>query len=79
MPIETRHGCTVVTGTAINLMQAIARKGALKLEILGMRRRGRPASVIIREAYGFKSKNKKALLAELEAWIEKNGPTLAKG
>ena len=50
----------------INAFRMRALRGALKLEILGMKRRGRSAYSIIKEEFGFKG-NKKKVLKQLEA------------
>ena len=46
-----------------------ALRGALKLEILGMRRNGRSVYAIIKEEFGFKG-NKQKVLQQLEDKIE---------
>ena len=43
------------------LMQMIVQKHALKLEIYGMKRRGRSANVLIKEMYGLKGSKQKVL------------------
>lgn len=70
MTVEVTGGGTVITGEHIALFRLFALRGALRLETLGMKRRGRPASVIVREVTGLKTRDKKKLLAEFEAWIE---------
>lgn len=73
MPIkEIAGGGTIVTGEAIGFVRLIALRAALRLEMLGMKRGGRPASVIVREAIGSKTKNKQKLLEELNAFIKDN-------
>lgn len=49
------------TPEGIAAYRMLALRGALKLEILGMKRRGRSAASIIKEEYGFKGNNKKVL------------------
>jgi hypothetical protein len=44
---------------------------SLFLETQGMKRRGRPASVIVREVIGSTTRNKQSLLAEYDAWFKK--------
>ena len=58
------------TPNEIELFRLCALKGALKLEILGMSRRGRSAYSIIKEELGLKG-NKKRVLEQLEAEIIK--------
>ena len=43
------------------LFQMIVRKQALKLEIYGMKRRGRSAYALIKEIYGLKGSKQKVL------------------
>ena len=43
-------------------------RGALKLEILGMKRRGRTVYSIVKEEFGFKG-NKQKVLEQLEAKV----------
>ena len=51
---------------AINNFRLRALRGALKLEILGMKRRGRSAYSLAKEEFGFKG-NKQKVLEQLEA------------
>ena len=53
----------------INMFRMRALKGALKLEILGMRKKGRSAFSLVKEEYGFKG-NKQKVLKQLELKIE---------
>jgi hypothetical protein len=52
---------TTLTGTQIPLGRMYALKGALKLEITGMTRRGRSAYSIIKNQFGLKGSRKKVL------------------
>lgn len=62
-------GGVVVTGEGVNLFRLLALKGALKLEIKGMRRsRGPSASAMIKAEFGWKG-SKEKLLEKLEAHI----------
>lgn len=63
---------TVITGKD-NIMKARAfiLKGALKLEINGMHRRGRSVYAIVKEQFGFKG-NRQEVLRQLEEYINKN-------
>jgi hypothetical protein len=68
--IEQTNGCTTITGTHISLFTMLAQRGALKLEIAGMKlSRGRSAFAIIKEQYGLKG-TKQRVLEQLEAKIE---------
>lgn len=61
---------TVITGEGIQIFRCLQLKYALKLELIGLRHSsGRSVAPLIREKIGSKTKNKKALLAEYEAWI----------
>ncbi len=55
--------------TFIELFRLKALRGALKLEILGMRRNGRSAYAITKEEFGFKG-SKQKVLEQLEDKIE---------
>ncbi len=52
---------TVITGPGIARFRLIALKGALKLEILGMKRRGRSAYSIIKQEFGLKGSRESVL------------------
>jgi hypothetical protein len=59
------------TPEQIEMFRMAALRGAVKLEVLGMRRRGRPATVIARELLGLPRGTSKAkVLAALEAALE---------
>ena len=60
------------TPESIAMFRLLSLKGRLKLEVLGLRSRISTYAVIKRE-FGFKG-NKKAVLAQLEAYIEKLMP-----
>lgn len=66
-----------ITGPGVKLFQMLALRGALKLEIVGMKRRGRPVASIIRDQLGSKTRNRVKLLAEWDAaiqtWAEEAG------
>ena len=53
----------------INLFRMRALRGALKLEVLGMKRRGRSAYVLVKEEFGLKG-NRVKVLKQLELKIE---------
>ena len=57
------------TPEQIDAFRVRALRGALKLEVLGMRRGGRSAYSIVKEEFGFKG-NKKKVLEQLEAMIK---------
>lgn len=66
----------IITGREnIEFMRLLALRSAIKLEVLGMKRRGRPATVIVREMLNLAKSTKKAeVLAALEAEIQKRRP-----
>jgi hypothetical protein len=47
------------TPESIQAFKMLAMKGALKLELLGMKRRGRSAFAMVKEHYGFKGSKQK--------------------
>ena len=51
---------------AIEAFRMRSLRGALKLEILGMKRKGRSVYSIVKEEFGFKG-NKQKVLEQLEA------------
>lgn len=69
MPIEVTEAGTVVTGEEIKLVRLLALKGALKLEIKGLKRRGCSVSSMLKKEFGFKG-SKERVLAMLELYIE---------
>ena len=60
--IDTREG--------IDFVQLAARRGALRLEIAGMRRRGRSAYSICKSEYGLKG-SRESVLEQMTALVEK--------
>jgi len=56
---------TVITGDEIKTFQFLARKGALKMEIAGLKRRGRTAYSIIKEEYGYTG-SRESVLKQME-------------
>ena len=69
MAIETFDGGTVITGPEIELWRLLALKGALKLEILGMKHSsGKSVSARLKKEFGFKD-SKQRVLAMLELYI----------
>ncbi len=59
------------TPEAINQYRMRVLRSALKLEILGMKRRGQPVSKIIKEEFGLKG-NKQKLLEQLDQLMKGN-------
>ena len=60
---------TVTTSRATRLIRYRALLGALKLEIKGLKRRGRPAYAIIKDEFGFKGTRQK-VYDQFKAHIE---------
>lgn len=56
------------TPEAISAFVFRAQLGALKLETLGMKRRGRSAYAIVKEAYGYKGSKAKVLETMQSDW-----------
>lgn len=52
--IEKAAGGTVITGSDIDLFRLLALRGRLKLEISGLRFRGRSTASILRHEFRFK-------------------------
>ena len=63
------EGFVAYTKENINLFRLLSLRSALKLEIVGMKRRGRSAYSIIKEEFGLTG-NKKSVLLDLEQLIE---------
>ena len=63
------EGFVAYTKDNINLFRLLSLRSALKLEIVGMKKRGRSAYSIINEEFGFKG-SKQSVLADLEELIE---------
>jgi len=62
------EGFIAYTKDNINLFRLLSLRSALKLEIAGMKKRGRSAYSIIKEEFGFKG-NKESVLADLQELI----------
>ncbi len=62
---------TIVADTPeqIDMFRLLSLRSALKLECLGMKRRGQSAYSIIKAEYGFKG-NKKSVLEQMEQIIK---------
>jgi hypothetical protein len=55
---------------SLNMYRLLALKGALKMEVYGMRRRGASAFSIIKKETGLKARSAKELLPLYEDWLE---------
>ena len=58
------------TPDKINMFRLLSLKGALKLEMVGMKRQGRSAYAIIKDEFGFKG-NREKVLNQLQEHIER--------
>ena len=58
------------TPAGINFAHLLALRGALKLESLGMRRRGQSALAVFKRHYNPKCRTAKAAVVEIEAMIQ---------
>lgn len=76
--IEDVGGAVVVTGTDIKFFQLLVWKSVLKLEIHGMKRRGRSVYSIVKSELGFKG-SKQSVLTQLEAHIKTKEAQRAEG
>ena len=63
------HTITADTPTQIALFRLLSLRGALKLETLGMKRRGQSVYSILKQEYGFKG-SKQSVLTQLEQKIK---------
>ena len=63
------EGFVAYTKDNINFFRLLSLRSALKLEIVGMKKRGRSAYSIVKEEFGFKG-SKRSVLADLEELIE---------
>ncbi|MDB4490239.1 hypothetical protein N9045_01845 [bacterium] len=57
------------TKQEISNVRLVALKGALKMEVAGMKKRGRSAYAIVKEEFGFKG-SKQKVLEQLEAHLK---------
>lgn len=78
MPIEIgSNGSIICTGDGVPLYRMVALKSALKLECVGLKRRGRSAYAIIKEEWGLKGTRESVLeqftllCAEASAKVER--------
>lgn len=65
---RTEDGSIIATGSGIDVFQLLARRGALRLELAGMKRRGRSAYSICKEVYGLKG-SREAVLDQMNALV----------
>ena len=64
-------GHMVVGSDNVDRFRVLTLRGALRLEVVGLSRRGRSVYSIVKEEFGFKG-NKQSVLDQLNEWIENN-------
>lgn len=67
---HTPGGATVITGPDQERFGIMALRGALHLEICGLRKRGESAASIVKKRFGFKG-TRISLLKQLDEYIER--------
>ena len=73
MPVEkSEGGGHIITGNDINRFRILALKGALSLELKGMKRRGTSAFATVKNEFGFKG-NKQKVYDQLVALCNQIG------
>ncbi len=60
------------TPEQIEMFRLLAMRGALKLELVGMQRRGQSVYSVIKQEFGFKG-NKQKVLDQFELYIKEKG------
>lgn len=78
MSITTSGGGTLVTGKSIRTYQLLALAQALKLEQHGLKRRGKSALMLAREATGLKTRDRDVLATRLRHMAHENEMELSK-
>jgi len=68
---EVSKAIIIDTEEGIKGYRILALRSALKLEVLGMKRRGQSVYSIVKQEFGFKG-NKKKVLDQLNKYIEDN-------
>ncbi len=74
MAIERmENGGTMITGKDIDNYRLIVLKSALRLECIGMKKRGVNATAMVRDILGSKTRDKKILLGEYTNYLKSIG------
>ncbi len=74
MAIEvTETGAIVATGDGIKVFQLLALKGALKMEAIGMKRRGKSALSIVKSMTGLKARTAEDMVPKYDGWLQAQG------
>ena len=70
---RTESGAVVITGTDIDKYRMLVLRSALKLEAVGLRRRGRSVTSIVRTEFGIKARRTTSVLREFEDMLRAAG------
>ena len=74
MAIEvTETGAIVATGEGIKVFQLLALRGALKMEAIGMKRRGKSALSIVKAHTGLKARTAEDMVPKYDGWLQAQG------
>ena len=74
MGIEvTETGAIVATGEGIKVFQLLALRGALKMESIGMKRRGKSALSIVKAHTGLKARTAEDMVPKYDGWLQAQG------
>lgn len=74
MAIEvTETGAIVATGEGIKVFQLLALRGALKMEAIGMKRRGKSALSIVKSMTGLKARTAEDMVPKYDGWLQAQG------
>ena len=61
---------TLITGSQIPIAQMLARKSALRLELMGLKKRGQSVYSIVKQAHGLRG-NKESVYVQYCELVEK--------
>lgn len=73
MAITTTAQGTTVTGDDTAVFGYLALRGALKLQALGLSRRGTSPLTLVKQRTGLKAKDAKSMLPLYEEWLRTHG------
>ena len=72
LTVDNHDGTLIVVGSDnVDRARVLVLRAALRLEVIGLGRRGRSVYSIVKQEFGFKG-NKQKVLDQLNDWIEKN-------
>ena len=72
-PSQTMSHTTITGSENIEAFRLLALKGALKMETIGLKRRGRSAFAIVKTETGLKANSAKALLPLYINYLQERG------